>query len=1269
MLETLIKHAISPAIKAAGFLFKLTKSRLEKDFHSYKLLRKIYKVELKEDFNSIYIATLYNLIVEQNKNEGIIKLFNIREVQEAFQKELYENNNWSFQITLDSHLHTNQTLRVLKNQSVDLQKEIEDFRQEFNIVVNKTRSPKEIEGKNAVDSIQQVTKQILNNTASLSSDLLSRKDEYLKDLEYPKQLRSKNNPKQALDYLNSFQDTRWDLADDTVKYKVLSARGYCFLELNQTEKAAPLFIKALQYNPDDENALANTALAYTLFRDAEADKFIAKTISKNPLNILANSCKISRNQSVDFQEILNSVPIGLSSSAEIAYSLGIKARDLDIFDKAIEWLKKSLENSKGKHVDIKGSLASTLMESISNPFHYITKQYDTERISIIKQAIKLFDDVFEELKDTDLLYAKSWWFIKRAVGKKILGDREGALDDIKKAFELSPKDPYCIKHLGIAFAEIGNHKKAIEVLESAKQYAPSDLEIELSICESYYEWGKYSEAIARLKGLDLSTVTKGDVVRAARLLMINSLFYNEQNNDAIDLAKSFLKEETDRLPFLVSLSWIYRKLNDKQNLDFYLTEASTQITDTSSSLDINNLAAIYNKEGKYKEAISLLERITNRNALSSNTSSLLLAYFHAKEYGKAINLISNLKEQRIFSDYLIDFEATIYCQISDYKRAKDVCSDYLSSDPKNTVILFRLSQIYHLLNDIENLRSTLYGIESFDALTMEARFDIAKLYLEIDEPLNALEIAYETRRENYSTGRVHLLYFYLVVSIDNKTMEAYINLPQVEIDATVLLRDIETNNEIQKTILNSRNVRPERHEIDVNDALSKKLLGRTQGDIIELERKLGFATNLQIVSIVSKYQSAFTESVRLLESDYLEIEGFKSFKLKQTGESEYDIKASLKPIFEALDQDETYDNELNKLYKAGSLTIGVYSKLKGTNPIKIWHKLVSDRELGIISGGLLNEFQAGIGLIQSGKDILLDITSLLTFHHSGTLEYLERLNNKKYVCQTTLNEINDLLKDLEFSASKGQSFSIGKVNGEYVKEVRSEEQQKATIEFYANLKGWIVKHTAILPSSHDLRVNLVQKQDREKLMGKSFLDTIYASIDNDALLISDDERFRSHALSEYGIYGTNSYTIYEFGRRSHSITMPEYTKAISMLFLFYYRGIPLSAQVLYQIVDDSQFKVSNAVQYAFQILANDKCSVQIKASICSQFFKQLYLQTSLESIRVKIGFPLLIEITKFNNKDNFLTLLNAIIEKDFMLLPVHKKDLLGLIATVQNYGE
>ena len=1265
MGETLGKYAIIHAIRVIGFLFKLTKSKLEKNFYSYKVLRKIYTVELKDDFLSIYIATLYNLIYEYGKDENIIKLFSIKEVEDAFRKELYENNSWSFHLALDDHLHTNPKLRALKSIPFDIGKEIEDFKKEFQKVVNQTRSPKEMEDTSTILSIKHDTKKILN-TISIPSDLLPRKDEYLKDLEYPKQLRKEKNPKQALDYLDSFQNERWDLADNIIKHKILSAKGYCNLELNKTHEAAQLFIRALQYNPEDENALSNAALAYTILNDGKADEFIEKTISKNPFNLLANSCRISRVQSKDFRNILNITPQNLLDTSEIAYSLGIKARDLDLFDTSIKWLRKSLTNSRGSQIDIKGSLASTLMESISNPFYYITKQYDAERIGIIKEAIKLFDEVFEELKDTDLLYAKSWWFIKRAVGKKILGDREGTLDDIKKAFELSPKDPYCVKHLGVAFAEIGNHQKAIEILESAKQYAPTDIEIELSICESYYEWGKYSEAIARIEQLDLSLITKKEAIRTVWLLKINSLFYNGENAIAIELAKSIVNEKTDKLPFLVSLVWIYRKLDDKQNLEFYLNEASNHVTEESSSLDINDLATIYSKEGKYPEVIALLERITNRNVYSSNTSSLLLAYFHAKEYGKAIDLISNLKERGSFSDYLIDFEATIYCQINDYNKAKEVCTEYLLSDPKNTIVLFRLSQIYHRLNDIENLKNTLYKIESFDALTMEARFDIAKLYLKIDEPLNALEIAYEIRRENYSIGKAHLLYFYLVVSIDNRTIEAYINRPQVEIDATVFLRDTETDNEIKKTILNSGNVRPERHEISANDALSQKLLGKTLGDIIELERKFGFATNLQIISIVSKYQSAFTESIRLLESDYLELEGFKSFKLKQTGDSDYDIRTSLKPIFDSLDEDEKYDNELNEFYKAGSLTVGVYSKMKRMNPIKIWHKLVRDPELGIISGGLLSEFQSGLGLIQSGKNMLFDLTSLLTFHHSGTLEYLKRMSNKKYVCQTTLNEINDLIEDLKFSASKGNTISFGKVNGQYVKEERSVEELKAAIEFYTNLTEWIAMHTQILPSTHDLRIDLARKQDMEKLIGKSFLDTIYASIDIDALIISDDERFRSLALSEYGIYGTNSYTIYEFGRRTQVIDIHEYNKAIAKLFLFYYKGIPLSAAVLYQIIDKCEFKLWNPVQYTFETLAKDNCSLQIKASICSQFFRQLYLQISLDSIRINIVRPLLVELIKYNNKETFLVLLKARIEKDFFLLPVHKDDLLGLITLIEN---
>lgn len=148
------KILIGVGLKVASPVLTALKSKLEKDFFIYKILRKYDAIKIKPDFDSIYLETLYQLISVQNKDKGIISLFELEEVRQGFKDEIYEKNNWSFKINLDLNLHTNASLRKLKQVDVNLSDEIEIFKSEFEKVINTTREPKEIEEFETLNKIK-----------------------------------------------------------------------------------------------------------------------------------------------------------------------------------------------------------------------------------------------------------------------------------------------------------------------------------------------------------------------------------------------------------------------------------------------------------------------------------------------------------------------------------------------------------------------------------------------------------------------------------------------------------------------------------------------------------------------------------------------------------------------------------------------------------------------------------------------------------------------------------------------------------------------------------------------------------------------------------------------------------------------------------------------------------------------------------------------------------------------------------------------------------
>lgn len=157
------KILITLGLKVATPILKLAKSKLEKELFVYTILRnKNIKTKVDSDFSSVYLETLYQLISVQGKNRNIIALFEIDEVKKALNEEIYKNNNWTFKVNLDSNLHTNPNLRQLKNIKIDLDKEIEDFKNVFKEIINTTREPKEVEQYEAIKKIKQEVTELID---------------------------------------------------------------------------------------------------------------------------------------------------------------------------------------------------------------------------------------------------------------------------------------------------------------------------------------------------------------------------------------------------------------------------------------------------------------------------------------------------------------------------------------------------------------------------------------------------------------------------------------------------------------------------------------------------------------------------------------------------------------------------------------------------------------------------------------------------------------------------------------------------------------------------------------------------------------------------------------------------------------------------------------------------------------------------------------------------------------------------------------------------
>ena len=204
--------------------------------------------------------------------------------------------------------------------------------------------------KKDFDDLKETTQQILEHTSKIKTDISTSPSEkidtatiyqqadlaittvltseYHAQLDHSRDLLNINRPKDALKYLEGLKDRIWPTASSIVRFRLLTNTGSAKLALNQEKEAARLFIEALQYNPEDEKALLNTALGYLLLGQLEeARDFANRVLEKNPANSRAYSLIIQTFPITDsLGDLISKIPEPYRTDPEVAYILGHLAR-------------------------------------------------------------------------------------------------------------------------------------------------------------------------------------------------------------------------------------------------------------------------------------------------------------------------------------------------------------------------------------------------------------------------------------------------------------------------------------------------------------------------------------------------------------------------------------------------------------------------------------------------------------------------------------------------------------------------------------------------------------------------------------------------------------------------------------------------------------------------------------------------------------------------------------------------------------------------------
>ncbi len=1084
--------------------------------------------------------------------------------------------------------------------------------------------------------------------------------EYQKELDYARSLLVKYKPKQALEYLDDLKGRSWHSADGIVKFRILTNQAAAYLSLREEDKAAPLFFEALKYNPNDEKALGNAALAFIILKDYDlAKEKVSRILEINPGNSNAYSLLIQASPETETEELLKTIPEPLQSSFDVAYAFSFNARRQNKLIEAIKWLDIALKKEE-QNPEILGNLGSTIIEAIlkKSPTPFLSQLTDIDKQEV-RRAIEYLDKVLGIISKTEW---KAYWvqcISNRSLAKGLLDDSDGAIQDIEMALMEEPHDALLLKNRAIYALMNRDFEKATFYLRRAISFESETSEIPLMLAEALIITDKQSEAIGIIENY-LKNDLPVNLEETANRLLAEAFIKNKDFNKAESFLDDLIKRDPKPI-YIAEAAQLAFVMGKKEEAKDLLFKAKDNLREDAPVGIVHFIAEELYIQGYFEEAISLYEKLaTLQVSLREYAEKLIYCYYYAGFRDRALETCRALRAAYGPSKPAVKIEITIHMEIGNYPEAKRICEEYVNSTGDKELSV-ELAIINFNLGDIDGVREFLRKNLDVNGLPFMSQLKYAELFSTVGLTKEYVDRMYEIRRRHYEERLIHIRYMGLLINLTNQ--DNALLAPTEEVTPGSAVHVVDDFGEKTWYVIDDRDdIEKKLNEINLKDSRAQKLLGKKVGDEVVIFETNFRKSTLKLIEIKSKYIHALHSSMSLLQKDSNEKDGLFSIKVDMP-EEDGKLPEGMQSIFDSISAQQEIIAKGEEFYKKGFLTIGALASLTGSNIHDVFFSLMSN-EVGIkCCNGDYIERQTALAQIAANQNLVLDLTSLLTvtaLDKDNTMQWKERFNFK--ISQSTVNLIHQRIFQLKGKSADG-FMSLGKKGDSFIRYMISPEDVKNELESLTRILDWISKNCEILPVSLALKMKRDEKDKIDKLFGESFHDTVLIAKKSGYLLYSEDERLRAYAKQD-GVDGIWTQSVLIYSLTNNFITREFYYKAVVKLVCSNFHYTSVDENVIIEAARQSDWMPKHPFTTVVSLLktSNDSSALMVT----TKFLFELWNQQILPEKRDELIFCLLDVSIIGRDRKTFLKKLAYLIKKRFHLIPLAEAHILKIIQNWLN---
>ncbi|APV44465.1 hypothetical protein Dform_01131 [Dehalogenimonas formicexedens] len=1073
--------------------------------------------------------------------------------------------------------------------------------------------------------------------------------EYQAEIDHSRALLKAFGAVEAISYLSTLKDRIWANSPPIVKYRILTNIGSAKGMLNERQESARLLIEALQYNPTDEKALTNAALGQILLDSPEqALPLLQRALELNPSNTIAHSLLIQCAPDAEHpEETLKRVPEPLRKVSEIANAIGyLFYKKGDIWESK-KWIEIAVNNDSSDSPDLKAGLGTIIIKTIlDDQVSFSGVQVNESKRVEIQRAIQLLTSAWDKVATTSIRHCRTDWLVNRGLGKAQIGDIDGAIADVKLAIEIVPSDNSCKKVLAMLLHENNENRKAITLL---KELVGTDELPEASlllgiILRGEGEIAQAVDVINKLIARDSDEVTKEEGYRLLLRLYIDQ----RDVKNAGEVSSILLAQNPSKIAYLVDSAAIESASNKKGDAISILMNAKGRINAATPPAQILEVADGLYEIQEFEEAVLLYERVVDTSLNTPLSRRLLNAYYRAGMLGKALNICQTLHRKFGVTEYTAEMESAIYEEIGDLPNAKAICEEYLEKFPANSIVQLRLAVTYLRSNDFEKLDKYLDSEFNLKTVTLEHGLQYAALLAARNRGYHALSVSYELRRTFFNAPMAHQKYMGMFLQRE-KDEGDWLKISVVGVDTAVCIE--EDGHKKWYLIVDREDADANRSELNLNHQLIKNMLGKSVGDSVILVDSPYSKIFGKIIEIKSKYVYAFQESLASFETWFPDATGVWKVKI-DTPQKDEATPEGFQAVLDSIGQQHERGLLVEKLYKAGQVTIGAFANLAGRNTLEVWNRLTSNPEPGIIASvGSYEELSLANSAITPEMKLIADVVSIMTIHAIGAADFIVTRFGKIGLAQSTVDLLSEVINERKGIQAKG-FLVIGKEGDKFISQDISAEDIKRNLEYLEGIVKWIGERCEIIPCKAALTVKREKRRQFAKLIGASSTETLLIASESGSVLFTDDERLRSLGRIEYKTLGVWTQALLIKCLTDGTLDRNRYNDYVIQLASLNYRNLSIDAHILIEAAKRSGWTPKTPFTSVLKMLGGAYSEENSALIVGTTFIYGLFKQAMLTHQRDQLILSLLDTLTSTRKPGVIIPRLKKNLDRQFTLIPL-----------------